>query len=254
VIALLESLVVDNSASAPELDWQPELIPGWEEDHREYLEEVYPDLDWHPLWATIDDRYVTAIRVPRDDGETLQPVLANLREECLLPAQEIAEYTWFSESGGAPISWNGGSNLWRLSGDVLLDHVWGDVDPGNHISTWPPSPERRAEVLRAWVLDNECAVATAIALEPLDPNRTLDDETRAVWHDTLSELTMSVSFSIEDDVERLLRGKLSTDYRYGDVAEALREPLSPSGQKMNRLLERFAEDGVLGGLAQFEEW
>jgi hypothetical protein len=252
MIALLESLVVDSSPPSPELEWEPELIPDLEGD-RDYLEEVYPGLDWHPLWDSIDDRYVTAIQVARNGGETLHPVLADLREGCLLPAEEIAEYNWFSESGGAPISWNGSSNLWRVSGDVLVEHVSGDVDPGNHIHIWPPSRSKRADVLRSWIRDNECEVAAAIALEPFDPGGTLDRETRAAWYDKLRELTMSVSLSTDSELERLLRERLASEHPYAEVAHAIREPLTPDGEKMNRLLDRFYEDGVIGDLIRFEE-
>jgi hypothetical protein len=71
-------------------------------------------------------------------GGRVVPVLMDDDEEGLA-GEEFARYTWFSESGGAPVSWDGGAELLRLNGPLGLQHSWGA--PGS-TRPRPTSPER----------------------------------------------------------------------------------------------------------------
>ncbi len=51
-------------------------------------------------WCTVGGGRLAAFQL----GATLVPVLVDLDDESILGAREIGRFTWFSESGGAPVS------------------------------------------------------------------------------------------------------------------------------------------------------
>ena len=59
-------------------------------------------------------------------GRKIVPTMVDLDADEFEGAREVAEYTWFSEAGGAPISWDGGNSLSVVDESLVWTRQWGD--------------------------------------------------------------------------------------------------------------------------------
>jgi hypothetical protein len=177
------------------------------------------------------------------------PVLLD-DDEGRLAGEEIAWYSWSSESGGAPVSWNGGAELLRLNGSLGLDHRWGDMETGSSLFEVPQDSEALAELIGDWLCyDEDSLLAAAFAYEPLDPGGSLSAEDRETWQDLLRAVSVSVTLTLDADTEALVRHVLQRQDYYAAVQDALAHPTGQTGQKLQRALKRFADNGrVLGDM------
>lgn len=251
---LLDAVVV------PRQDTRSEDAERWEDgdnahlsevasEQDEWLQELLPESDAVIRWFEVDGRRLTLLP---DDSGRLAKVLLDPDSDELALDPVLAHLRWFSESGGAPISWNGGGELGFLQGDVLVDRVWGDVDPGAQLLV----ARNRAQLVAAlvqWSLCEDAEIAAALALEPLDPRGTLGPEARGEWDRLLEELTLTVSYFLPEDVEQSLRRVLARrGTRYWYVKRALHDPRSGPGRHVLDALRDVAESGVLGAISHLD--
>ena len=178
------------------------------------------------------------------------PVLLDDDDEGRLAGEELAWYSWYSESGGAPISWNGGAELLRLTGPLGLDHRWGDMESGSSLVELPTDPAALAELIGDWLCgDEDSLLAAAFAYEPLDPGGSLSAEDREKWQELLNAVDVHVTLTLDEDTKALVRLSLQRQDYYAAVKDALAHPTGRNGRKLQRALKRFTDNGrVLGDM------
>ena len=82
--------------------WPEGVADNWA-DGDDYVREIIGPVPVVNRWCTIQGIRIVALQL----GRKIVPMLVDLNADELEGAQEVAKYTWFSESGGAPISWDG---------------------------------------------------------------------------------------------------------------------------------------------------
>lgn len=191
-----------------------------------------------PCW--IGDCHVAGLVY---DGRVV-PVLLDDDEEGLA-GEELARFTWFSESGGAPISWNGGAELLRLNGPVGLDHRWGDIEDGSSLVELPADPEGLAELIGEWLRDDDgtSLLGAAFAYEPFDPGGSLSAQHREEWQQLLGAVDVNVTLTLDADTRVLVRQVLERQVGYAALKDALAHPTSQTGRMLQRALKEFADNG-----------
>ena len=262
---LVERFVVREPAE-PET-WSPEVAQAWQ-DEDEQLEEEFPGVNWLPVWARVswltmtpqeESSYrVTALEIQAGPDTHRFAVLVD-DEPSIVGTETLAKSSWFSESGGAPISWNGGNRLVRLSGNVVADFQWGDLGQEFGVSTVSKS-DSVADTIAAWVQMHDLEAVAAVHLEPLDPDETLGAGERAAWEDLLNAVRDQTSFEVEDKTADEVRARLMSAPRYAEVARALAKPDGDEAQVLRATLKDVANSGALGSFvtgefeAEPDEW
>lgn len=172
------------------------------------------------------------------------PVLLDDDGEALA-GEELARYSWHSESGGAPISWDGGAELLRLNGSLALDHHWGDVEAGSSLVELPANPEGLAQLIGDWLSgeDGTSLLGAAFAVEPFDPDGSLSTEDREDWQQLINGVDVTVTLTVDADTEVLVRRSLERQGDYAAIKDALAHPTGRNGHKLQRALKKFADDG-----------
>src|SRR3954454_10768276 len=152
-----------------------------------------------PCW--VGDSHVAGVA---HEGRVV-PVLLDEYGEALA-GEELAWYSWHSESGGAPISWDGGAELLRLNGPLALDHGWGDIETGSSLVQLPADPEGLAQLIGDWLSgeDGTSLLGAAFALEPFDPVGSLSAEDREEWQQLLNAVDVTVTLPLDADTELLV--------------------------------------------------
>jgi hypothetical protein len=248
---LLTRLIVDIADVAGPTGSEAQDLAAWTEEDEDILS-LFPGTDWVTLRGRINGTRVAALRAIDDKAEPAIPVLVDVDEGQLEPIEDIAMITWFSESGGAPISWDGGNSLSRLNGPIGYARQWGDYGTENEVITLPDDQGELAQVVADWILKCEAAVAAALAFEPLDPTGTLSDKDRAEWESLLTAPEIEVTVDLPADTVDSMRARLSVDLLYRVTKEALQDPSSGLGQALRAALEDLEESGVLGLLLNGE--
>lgn len=237
---LLRALRVDESVAEVDPSEWPELARDeWGIDL-----DRYSDLEWHNVWASIDDLRVLAVGT----GGAFVPVLYDGQAEDLVPVQVLATQSWYVESDGAPFSGDGGSALWLLNEAYVLDHGWGDIEQHSVVSRWPQDPGAQAGIVANWVTVSEAQTAAAIALVPLDLTVLGEDDARSLQED-LEALTFGLDLDLPTEVIQLLAVLLDDDPIYAATAAALRDPASSGGQRFRTALSEAVNDGLIGELS-----
>jgi hypothetical protein len=172
------------------------------------------------------------------------PVLLDEYGEALA-GEELAGYSWHSESGGAPISWDGGAELLRLNGALGLDHRWGDIETGSSLVQLPADPEGLAELIACWVSgdDGSGLLSVAFAYEPFDPGSSMSAEDREYWQQLLNAVDVNVTLTPDADTQVLVRHVLERQDDYAALKDALAHPAGENGQKLHSALRKFADNG-----------
>jgi len=209
----------------------------------EWLEEdatVSEILDGTPHmlpWCRIDRFRVAAVRV----GRRWAPVLIDMDEQEVVPRREIARFTWFSESGGAPISWDGGNSL-ELVGDALIQaRQWGEMGSAMTWLALPRQPSQLADLVTSWVTQVDGVVAAALMFEPLSP---VTD-----WDKMLEAATFDLWLDLDDSTMAKVRRRLATtSSRYRAVRKATAQPRSAVGKRLANALRDVKESGIMGVL------
>lgn len=244
---VLSRLTAGDGPSEDPDDWPHGTAEDWSiEDCLPYPDRGVP---WVDRWCTVNGMRVTGIEGNRQDG-TICLVgldnegaretggLASLKDELIV----IARYSWWSDGGGAPISWDGGNALCAFGTEIVIDSAWGDVEPGVTACVYPRSLVERTALVAAWIAEVEALVPAAMALENLDPQNLLNPSQRNYWLELLDG--PGVSFSLDEsllDVAALRRALLKEPY-YARMARALEDPLSTDADALRRLLERGSSE------------
>lgn len=222
---------------------------GWDEGTRQAWRSIADELPFElphaNVWATINDARVLMVKA---NSNSKYPVLFDLDEANFAGLTVIAESSWFSESGGAPISWDGGARLSRLYPGVLWSEAWGDTrQEAEALDAY--GPIEMGEAAAEMVLADELQFAAAWALEPFDTGSLLDPTEELEWFALREEVTMAVTFDLEPG-EQLpaCRARLLKDPTYAAIAEALADPTSTRGLALHSRLEEVRASGVIGGV------
>ena len=160
----------------------------------------------------------------------------------------IAYFSWWSDGGSAPISWDGGSEIVDLGNGWLQQRRWGDLGNETFITPGNVTARSVATCVLDLVAQEEATVAAALALEPLDPDRTLTGDERAKWENLIEELSVELTLNSDTPVMDLILASLETVPLYRQCREALREPYGLLGQQLRGALLEAVETGVIGGL------
>jgi len=244
--AVLTGIVPPKPQAEDGEGWPDDVVSRWT-DYEDYLTVDVPHME---AWAEIND--ATVLLVTRDGAPGVVPVLYDVDEGDFVGLPTLVETSWFSDGGGAPISWNGGSRLSRLGSGLLVGTAWGDTRQGIEIIE-AAGPRETAQAAAAFILEDGQQFAAAWELEPFDPDGRLTPEEATRWQELQEEVEVSVSIYLEPFEElQVLREQLLNDRGYAWVAGALRDPTSEAGQALLAKLEEAASTGVIGELMGFD--
>src|SRR5262249_15783196 len=117
-------------------DWPEKIAREWA-DSDSYLSGWAIEVSWIHRWAQVNDIRISAVNTTGDGDPVLAAVLVDEYEEELHTYRDIVWSRWFSESGGAPISWDGGYKFSMLSPKLgyiqpLGDDELGSINPFVH--------------------------------------------------------------------------------------------------------------------------
>lgn len=221
--------------------WPEEITADWDDID----DELPVALDHVPVWASINGARLLLVT---PDGTRPYPVLFDRDEGAFTGLEVLAETSWFSESGGAPISWDGGSRLSRLYPGMLWSHAWGDVRQETEAIP-ATGPVQIGHAVAEFILADDQQFAAAWLLEPFDIDGRLDAQQALEWAALAEGVEVSVSIDLEPGEELPnCRTRLQQDPAYAAVAEALADPTSPRGLRLRAKLEDVRDSGVLGGI------
>lgn len=227
----------------------PETREGWSEEaiaRWTVYEDYLPfDLPMIELWAEINGATLLLLEPSAHFGRT--PILYDWDNGEFVDVDVIVESSWFSESGGAPVSWNGGSSLGYLSKDLLLRRAWGDVESGCDLI--PVSgPAEVGLAVADFIVSSGQQFMAAWELEGLNetglPQEEIDN-----WIELVGSIELSLDLRLESpkELEACLE-RLNENPGYARVAAALRDPASAAGQELLERIETVAESQVLGDI------
>lgn len=221
--------------------WPLEAKQAWS-TRAAALRRLEPDTVAVGLWWSINDSFILGVGEERPRAVLLE----DLDDDGVEPLTTVAYYSWFSEAGGAPVSWDGGNDLVVLAPGTLAARQWGDFGPEFELLEFDGTQPCLVEHIATWAKQARIPLAAALRLEPLDPAGRLSARDRAHWEEMLADLEVTfwldVPEPVVDEVRRRLRHEEPT---YSKIATALAQPLSPEGVTLREALERVAADGVL---------
>ncbi|GAA2745337.1 hypothetical protein GCM10009868_26450 [Terrabacter aerolatus] len=164
---------VDPNAEGPGIDEEAAVAAGLDLDEIARLVQGVPSRLVH---CTVDGQPVVAVRTAQ--GWRWLTVGDDEIENGELAGETVVEYRWFSESGGAPISWDGGGSIGVVAPKLAVIRQWGDLGDGREFVTWPASAKGRARVVGQWIKESDLETVAALVLEPWPC-----DEQWLVWYD-----------------------------------------------------------------------
>lgn len=217
--------------------WPASLAEPWAE-RCEWLADLLPELEWVHRWAMVNGQPVSTVRT----AAGLLSVLVAESEEDLVGVRTLAESVWFSEGGGAPVSWDGRNKLILLRPGWAYERQSGDEGNQGRIIPFPSDPPEVGEEVASWTSRIGAQVAAALALEPFDPQGEVTGEQRQDWAETVAAVTLSFTTDLGEQEITTLRRRLQGDELYRRVADGLSHPGSPAGQRLYAALT-----GSLGG-------
>lgn len=151
---------------------------------------------------------------------------------------EIASCTWNSESGGGPISWDGGNSLNLIEPDLVADLQWGDNGHELRLLPWPTPLAARAALISDWIRRLQLDTMAAIMLEPWPAGAELHE-----WDEVTIWFTLNVDDEVTKAVRRLLAGRSSL---YRTTRDAVQHPNSVNGRRLRATIRKSARDGFTG--------
>lgn len=246
---LLSLLRVSAAGGDEDSEGWPEGVTDDWSDKDDYVLEIMGHAPLVNRWCTIQGVRLFALQV---DRKTV-PILVDLDADEFEGAREVARYTWFSESGGAPISWDGGNSLSVVDESLLWTRQWGDEGEESEFSTLPRTPQSLARLVAGWIESLGAAVPAAFSLEPFDPNGTLSAAEATLWGERFEGVDASLNFSLDADVLAHLRRRLSRrNPLYLRTRKAFSRPKGVDGKALATALDAVLLDGVLGHL--YGDW
>ncbi len=187
--------------------------------------------------CTVDGVAVVAVRTGR--GWRWLRVDDNGTDDGELVGETVAECRWLSESGGGPISWDGGNSLQVVAPGLAVARQWGDLGEEREFVAWPQGATERAAVLADWITGLDLETVAALVLETW-PSR----EQWLEWYD----VSIWLELAVEDDVLEALRRRLAKNTAYQLARHAVRHPRSRAGRALATALEEARLTGFTGRL------
>lgn len=191
--------------------------------------------------CTVDGQPVVAVRTGH--GWQWLTVGDDEIENGGLVGEALVEYRWFSESGGAPISWDGGGSIGVVAHKLAVIRQWGDLGDSREFVSWPASARGRAGVVARWITESDLETVAALVLEPWP-----DDEQWLVWYD----VSISLDLGLDDEMRESLRRQLARNPDYATARDAIRHPDSQAGRELAAALEQASATGFTGNLYRLQ--
>ncbi len=127
----------------------------------------------------------------------------------------------------------------------IMVRRWGDLDNTMEVLPGNSRPDQVASHVINLINQEECHVAAALALEPLDPNHTLPPNEREEWSELIGGLTVELAVDCDEDAARLIRRHLTEESAsYRRARAALEQPNSALGQRFLRDLELAVSEDI----------
>jgi hypothetical protein len=238
---VLDGLIPPKPLGQVRQEWNPTVAEEWPE-----LDDELPiDTPHIDVWATINGARVVLLTPEKG---SVHPVLFDSDEGNFVDLPLLAEASWFSESDGAPISWDGGARISELYDGTLWREAWGDTRQEAQ-ATAAYGPVQTGEAVAEMLLADDLQFGAAWALEELDVDDELDAQETLDWVALGGSIEISVTLNLEPGEELpACRTRLRKDPGYVAVAEALAHPTSARGQRLRAKLESVNATGVLGDI------
>ena len=241
---LLSLLRISTAGGDEDGEGWPQSVAGEWADSDDYVREIIGSAPVVNRWCTVEGLRLVPLQV----GRKTVPMLVDLDSE-LEGLREVAEYTWFSESGGAPISWDGGNSLSVVDESLVWTRQWGDQDEESKFSRLPRTPLSLAGLIADWIISIGAEVPAAFSLEPFDPKGTLGSEDAEIWRNRFESLNASLGFNLDADVLAHLGRRLARrNPLYRRTRNAFLRPQGKDGQALATALDAVLRHGVLGQL------
>lgn len=149
---------------------------------------------------------------------------------------------WWNNDSGMP-NWSGGEDLVAFrDGSAAVVHT-GDSEGGVELIELPTDGEARAAAIAGWIDANECAGFAALALEPLDSDRTLTDIEASAWREAIMASQSYLRVTVGEG-EPAVRRVLAEVSIYARVRDALANPRSDHGQLLLKAIQAAAGGGA----------
>lgn len=191
--------------------------------------------------CTVDGQPVVAVRTSH--GWQWLTVGEDEIENGGLVGETLVEYRWFSESGGAPVSWDGGGSIGVVAPKLAVMRQWGDLGDSREFVSWPASARGRAGVVARWITESDLETVAALVLEPWP-----DDEQWLVWYD----VSISLDLGLDVETRKALRRHLARNSDYATARDAIRHPDSKAGRELAAALEQASATGFTGNLYRLQ--
>ena len=161
----------------------------------------------------------------------------------------LADHSWFSDGGGAPVSWDGGAKLYKLIGGVYANITYGDVQEDPIVVKTDNSEAALVDQLLDFCLVEGRLIDSAFALESTQDDRV------AEMVGGLEEYS-GFDFNLDEATTNRLREELykaAGAYRF--VKEFLENPREKKFEKLFVALAEVPDVGVTGEVnGSYPEW
>ena len=206
------------------------------------------DVTWLHRWACVRGQRVTALSTDRQDATEYLPVLVDPDEPNFVPVRTIATYDWFSESGGAPISWDGHHRFHDLGNGLALFEEWGDRDNRQDVVPLPATAESLAESVADWLISCDAEVVAAFGLvgDIAEPPG-IESELASLLAQ-IAELGVTLTIDPSVDIQRVAAALAQVSPVFSRTRDALVRPGSADGGALRASLLMARESGVTGNL------
>lgn len=163
--------------------------------------------------------------------------------------ETLIEGSWFSDLGGAPVSWAGGNRIADLGDGTWILMQWGDDGDSVEIIPAPAGGEAAAEIIAQYFSDRY-ERAAALEFEEFDPERTLNPAVRERLENAISDSAdESRTFSVTcvlSCLDHQTLGELKHIFRswkgtYYETWQALNRPGNASSATL--FVDLLAEQG-----------
>lgn len=164
--------------------------------------------------------------------------------------EEIAEYSWFNDSTGAPVSWDGGSRLYKIGKGVYVSAYYGDDQREALAFLNDTSAEALVSAVTDY-LEEEVPALEAILALPAQVSESLDEIDSQIlegWLESLrDEAGLYLYISAEEKllVHKRLLDRVPT---YRRIADFLNAPRAVENAQIWSAFEQYAEDGEVPSL------
>lgn len=164
--------------------------------------------------------------------------------------QTIAEYSWFSESAGAPVSWDGGAILHKFPGNVFVDITFGDLESALEVWVTNGSSDELVRVLKEFSMRESRIADVAIALEAKIEQGIpeADANKLAVLLEDFMERS-SIGFNVSaNEIEKLKLALSSDSEIYRRLKDFFFDPLAENNSGIWQAFQKVSDTGATGAI------